>query len=136
MDQLARSRITSRLPTKPVSTVRRFFVRLTAHDAVSVGPDAHYHLAPIVNACRQSRPQVTHPIRQYAAMWCRRACSTIIATVRGVEQSLSVCFDGQLYQSADALFSDAALSLSKQTFLTKARVETVADDDVVVENDS
>ncbi len=38
-----------------------------------------------------------------------RACATIFATVRGVEQTLSLCLTGQLYQRADALIADAAL---------------------------
>jgi hypothetical protein len=39
-----------------------------------------------------------------------RACSTIIATICGVEQALSLCLSGQLYRRADALIADAALS--------------------------
>jgi hypothetical protein len=44
---------------------------------------------------------------------CRRllrACSTLSASSRGVEQALSLCFDGQLYRRAAALIADAALS--------------------------
>jgi len=34
-----------------------------------------------------------------------------------VEQALSLCFDGQLYRSADALIADAALMIPDPRFL-------------------
>jgi hypothetical protein len=40
-----------------------------------------------------------------------RACSTVVASDKGVEQALNLCLNGQLYRRADALIADAALIL-------------------------